>query len=52
MKNEIEVEEPYAGFLYPSFYDHSTDIFHIAVYEKVPGISGEGLIAALGCERS
>ena len=49
---DYEVGEPYCGFLYPSFYDRSADIFHIAVYEKQPGVSGEGLIRTLGCERS
>ncbi len=40
------------GFLYPSFYYRSADLFHIALYEKHPDISGSGLIAALGCERA
>ena len=44
---DYEVMEPYTGFLYPSFYDRSADIFHIAVYEKEPGVSGKGLIRAL-----
>ena len=48
---DYEVSEPYTGFLYPSFYDRSADIFHIAVYEKDPGNSGEGLIQAVGCVR-
>ncbi len=48
---DYEVAEPFAGFLYPSFYDRSADMFHIAVYEKEPGVSGEGLIRVLGCAR-
>ena len=48
---DYEAGEPECGFLYPSFKDRSTDIFHIAVYESKPGISGIGLIDVLGCER-
>ena len=48
---EYEPGVPYCGFLYPSFYDRSADIFHIALYEEEPGISGEGLIEVLGCPR-
>ena len=48
---DYDVGTPYCGFLYPSFYYRSADVFHIAVYEKEPGISGEGLIEVLGCER-
>lgn len=51
LSGEYEAAKPYAGFLYPSFYYRSADIFHIAVYEKTPGVSGEGLIEVLGCER-
>ena len=46
-----EPEEPFSGFLYPSFYDRGADLFHIALYEKIPGVSGEGLASLLGCER-
>ena len=48
---DYEIDEPVCGFLYPSFYDRSADMFHIAVYEKEPGVSGEGLIRVLGCAR-
>lgn len=48
---DYEPDEPYCGFLYPSFKDRSRDIFHIALFEKNPGISGEGLIKILGCDR-
>ena len=48
---DYEVTEPFAGFLYPSFYDRSADVFHIAVYEREPGVSGEALIRVLGCVR-
>lgn len=51
MSGVYEVDVPYCGFLYPSFYDRSADMFHIAVYEKDPGVSGEGLIRTLGCVR-
>ena len=50
-ESDYEVTEPYTGFLYPSFSDRSADIFHIAVFEKIPGVSGEGLINLLGCHR-
>ena len=40
--DDYEMEEPFCGFLYPSFFDRSRDIFHIAVYEKEPGVSGAG----------
>lgn len=49
--DDYEIDEPECGFLYPSFYDRSADIFHIALYEKEPGVSGEALIRTLGCER-
>lgn len=49
VSDDYDVDIPYCGFLYPSFYDRSTDIFHIAVYEKEPGVSGQGLIEMLGC---
>lgn len=48
---DYEIGEPTAGFLYPSFKDHSTDWDHIAVMEKIPGVSGEKLISVLGCIR-
>lgn len=48
---EYEPGEPDCGFLYPSFKNRSADLFHIAVYEKEPGISGNGLIEVLGCSR-
>jgi len=48
---DYEIGEPECGFLYPSFYDRSRDVFHIAIYEKVPGLSGAGLIKVLGCEK-
>jgi hypothetical protein len=48
---DYELDEPECGFLYPSFKDRSADWFHIAVYEKTPGVSGSGLIEALGCTR-
>ena len=48
---DYETGEPFCGFLYPSFKDRSTDIFHIALFEKDPGVSGEGLLRTLGCER-
>jgi len=48
---DYEAGEPECGFLYPSFKDRSGDIFHIAVYEKEPGLSGSGLIEVLGCSR-
>ena len=38
-----EMDVPACGFLYPSFKDRSVDWYHIAVYEKEPGISGRGL---------
>ena len=49
--DDYEIDTPECGFLYPSFCDRSADIFHIALYEKEPGVSGEGLIQALGCDR-
>lgn len=49
--DDYEIDEPECGFLYPSFYERSADIFHIALYEKEPGVSGEALIQTLGCER-
>ncbi|XME04526.1 DUF4317 family protein (plasmid) [Lachnospiraceae bacterium C1.1] len=49
--DDSEVGEAECGFLYPSFKDRSTDWDHIAVYEKIPGKSAEGLITALGCKR-
>ena len=48
---DSELEELECGFLYPSFKDRSTDWDHIAVYEKVPGSSADGLIEALGARR-
>ena len=48
---DYEVDEPECGFLYPSFKNRSTDWDHIALYEKTPGVSGAGLIEALGCVR-
>ena len=48
---DSELDEPECGFLYPSFKERSTDWDHIAVYEKIPGVSAEGLIKALGCVR-
>ena len=45
---DYEMDEPVCGFLYPSFADRSVDWYHIAVYEREPGVSGRGLIAALG----
>ena len=49
--DDYEPDLPVCGFLYPSFFDRSADIFHIAIYEKEPQVSGEGLIQALGCRR-
>ncbi len=46
---EYVTGDPYCGFLYPSFYDRSADIFHIDVYEREPKVSGAGLIEVLGC---
>ena len=46
---DYEPGEPYCGFLYPSFKDRSEDIFHIALYEKEPGVSGTALMEVLGC---
>ena len=40
---DYEMDEPVCGFLYPSFKDRSVDWYHIAVYEKEPGVSGRGL---------
>ena len=40
---DYEIDEPVCGFLYPSFYDRSVDWYHIAVYEKEPGVSGREL---------
>ncbi len=34
LKDEYESGEPYAGFLYPSFKDHSCDLEHIAVMNR------------------
>ena len=51
VSGDYEIAEPFCGFLYPSFYERSADIFHIALYEKEPGVSGEGLIRMLGCMR-
>ena len=51
VSGDYEAGEPVCGFLYPSFYERSRDLFHIALYEKTPGVSGEGLIRALGCSR-
>ena len=48
---DYEMDEPECGFLYPSFKNRSTDWDHIAVYEKVPGVSADGLIEALGTTR-
>ena len=48
---QYEPGEPDCGFLYPSFKNRSADIFHIAVYEKEPGVSARELIEALGCSR-
>lgn len=50
VSGDYEVSAPYCGFLYPSFYYRSADIFHIAVYEKEPGQSGRGLIRVLGID--
>ena len=49
VSGDYEVGEPYTGFLYPSFYERSADLFHIALYEKEPQLSGQGLIEVLGC---
>ena len=51
VQGDYEPGEPFCGFLYPSFKDRSTDIFHIALFEKDPGVSGEGLLRILGCDR-
>ena len=48
---DYEAGEPVCGFLYPSFSGRAADLLHIAVYEKTPGVSGTGLLEALGCER-
>ena len=48
---DYAVGEPTCGFLYPSFKDHSTDWDHLALYEKIPGKSGEELLKTLGCIR-
>ena len=40
--------EAFCGFLYPSFYYRAADLFHIAFYEKKPGL-GAGLLKAIGC---
>ena len=40
---DYEMDEPVCGFLYPSLKDRSVDWYHIAVYEKEPGVSGRGL---------
>lgn len=45
---DYELDEPECGFLYPSFKGRSTDWDHIAVYEKEPLVSADGLIEALG----
>ena len=52
VQGDYEPGEPFCGFLYPSFKDRSTDIFHIAFFEKDPGVSGEGLLRILGCGRN
>ena len=52
VRGDYEADAPYCGFLYPSFYDRSADLYHIAVYEEEPDVSGEGLIQMLGCVRS
>ena len=44
---DYEKDEPVCGFLYPSFYDRSVDWYHIAVYEKEPGVSGRELKAVM-----
>ena len=44
---DYEIDEPVCGFLYPSFYDRSVDWYHIAVYEKEPGVSGRELKAVM-----
>ncbi|MBQ6384836.1 MAG: DUF4317 family protein [Lachnospiraceae bacterium] len=49
VSGEYVTGDPYCGFLYPSFYDRSADIFHIDVFEREPEVSGAGLIEALGC---
>lgn len=51
LSGDYEPGEPESGFLYPSFKDRSVDIFHIAVFEKDPGVSGNGLVEVLGCSR-
>ena len=51
VSGNYEAGEPVCGFLYPSFRERGADLLHIAVYEKVPGVSGEGLLQILGCER-
>ena len=48
---DYELDDPECGFLYPSFKNRSTDWDHIAIYEKEPGKSADGLIEALGCVR-
>ena len=45
---DYETGEPFCGFLYPSFSERSADLLHIALYEREPGVSGCGLINALG----
>ena len=51
VSGDYETGEPYCGFLYPSFKNRSADIFHIALFERNPGVSGENLIRTLGCIR-
>lgn len=51
MHGDYEVDEPECGFLYPSFKNRSTDWDHIAVYERIPGVSARELIDVLGCIR-
>ena len=45
---DYETEEPFCGFLYPSFSERSADLLHIALYERDPGRSGRGMVKALG----
>ena len=52
VSGDYEMGEPETGFLYPSFKERSTDWDHIAVYERVPGVSGDGMIRVLGTERN
>ena len=46
---DYEPGEALTGFLYPSFKDREPDWFHIALFEKEPGVSGREMKALLGC---